>query len=396
MYHIELRNQLGRISDQLNAMTTKCEREGNRGLTADEREKFDKLADEYANIEGSIKRAEKADKISADLSRTLELGGPIIGHGLEELQDAYRLSPADARERKRASDPHAKAFTAFLRGGIENLDADSRQIMASRFLSNGSTGKIMNAQSTTTTQGGYLIPQGFSEQLEEAMKWFGGIEGTVGKFTTDSGNPLPWPTTNDTTNRGRIIGQNVQVSETDITFGQVTFSAYIGTSDLVLVPLALIEDSYFDIDALAADMLGTRLGRLYNWKCTVGTGSGEPNGIVTAAVAAGNINTFATGETTTMVYNDLVNIEHSVDPAYRNNPSSYWMFSDAVLKGLKKLVDTAGRPLWQPGLTASFREGARVNMTPGQPTILDHPYVINSDMATPAANSYSILFGDLS
>jgi hypothetical protein len=117
---------------------------------------------------------------------------------------------------------------------------------------------------------------------------------------------------------------------------------------------------------------------------TVGSGSNEPMGIVTAAVAAGNVTTFATGNTATIGYTDLVNVEHSVDPSYRYNASSYWMFSDAVLKVLKKLLDGQNRPLWQPGLSASFREGAgyqagQDGQSPAggmRPTVLDHPYAL--------------------
>jgi HK97 family phage major capsid protein len=156
--------------------------------------------------------------------------------------------------------------------------------------------------------------------LEDAKKWFGGIEGVVGKFTTGTGNPWPWPTVNDTANKGRIIGQNVQVTETDFVFGQVTFNAYIGSSDLVLIPLALMEDSFFNLDAFTARLLGTRLGRLYNQKCTIGSGSAEPTGIVTAAVTAGNTYTFPTGNSTGITYGALVNVEHSVDPAYGSIP----------------------------------------------------------------------------
>jgi HK97 family phage major capsid protein len=259
-------------------------------------------------------------------------------------------------------------------------------------------GGIRNAQSTSTgSQGGYIVPQGFSNQLEEAKKWFGGIDnGFVGRFKTETGNPWPWPTINDTTNMGRIIGQNVQVTETDLVFGQVTFNSYIFSSDLVLIPLALMQDSFFDMDALVARLLGTRLGRLYNYQMTVGTGSGEPTGIVTAAVAAGNIYQMPTGETSAISYQDLVNIEHSVDPSYRYNDTTCWMMSDAQLKLVKKLVDGNNRPLWQPGLSASFREGATVDITSSRPTILGHPYLINQNMPTPAANAYSILFGDMS
>jgi HK97 family phage major capsid protein len=67
-----------------------------------------------------------------------------------------------------------------------------------------------------------------------------------------------------------------------------------------------------------------------------------------------------------------------------------------MLKLLKLLVDGQSRPLWQPGLTASFETGASVNLLDSKPKILDHPYIINQDMAAPAANAYSMLFGDVS
>ena len=249
---------------------------------------------------------------------------------------------------------------------------------------------------TTGSQGGYVVPQGFSRDLDAAMLWFGGIDGIVGKFTTTTGNPWPWPTTNDTTNKGRIIGQNVQMTETDLVFGQVTFNAYIGSSDLVLIPQALLEDSYFDLNQLLAELLGIRLGRLYNWKCTVGTGTNEPTGIITAATTAGNILTLTAGNTASIAYNNLVDLEHSVNPSYRNRDSSRWMFSDSMLKLLKKLVDGNNRPLWQPGLTASFASGAGVDVSTSNPKILDHAYVVNADMAVPAASQYTIAFGDMS
>ena len=106
-------------------------------------------------------------------------------------------------------------------------------------------------------------------------------------------------------------------------------------------------------------------------------------------ITAGNTTQGTTGETTSCIYNDLVNTLHLVDPAYRSRPSCKWMFADATLKVLRKLVDGNSRPLWQPGLTAGFG-------TVFPETILDKPYVINQDMPVMAASAYSILFGDLS
>jgi HK97 family phage major capsid protein len=143
------------------------------------------------------------------------------------------------------------------------------------------------------------------------------------------------------------------------------------------------------MNAHIARVLGTRLGRLKNFKCTVGTGTNEPFGIVPAAVAAGNTVAGPTGTSTGWTYNNLVDLMHGVDPAYRDNQFSSFMFNDTTLKITRKLADSANRPLWQPGLNAGFGSGF-------PSTILDKPYVINNDMASMAPNADSALFGDLS
>lgn len=101
------------------------------------------------------------------------------------------------------------------------------------------------------------------------------------------------------------------------------------------------------------------------------------------AATAGKVS--ATGSTITPSYDDMVDLEHSVDPAYRSMPGVSWMFHDFMLRNLKKLKDTTGVPLWLPGLSAKDPD-----------TFLRYKYTINQDMPQPAANARSILFGDLS
>lgn len=403
LYAKQLREQKGRNAVVMQAAFDRLKTE-NRGFTPEERESWDRMATENTRLDEDIVRAEKMDDITADLSRlsaipgttqNLHNDGPLAASrdrllNLTKIRDTYRLTEAQKKERDK--DPLVRVFSNYLRLGLDEMQSSDKDILVAYM-----DGKILNTTSTTTnSQGGYLIPQGFSDKLDEAMKWYGGIEGTVEVFTTGTGNPLPYPLNNDTTNKGRIIGQNVQVQQTDPVFSSLTFNAYIGSSDLVLIPLALIQDSYFDLDTFTAKLLGTRLGRLYNNQCTVGTGSNAPMGIINAVTgnASPNVTTFTTGQTTSIIYNNLVDIQHSVDPAYREGPSVYWMFHDTMLKTLKKLVDGQSRPLWQPGLTASFREGAGVMAN--KPMILDSPYMINNDMAVPAANAYTLAYGDMS
>jgi HK97 family phage major capsid protein len=99
----------------------------------------------------------------------------------------------------------------------------------------------------------------------------------------------------------------------------------------------------------------------------------------TLGYTAGNSTT--SGETTSITYDDLVELEHSVDPAYRKN--ARFMMSDTALKTVKKLKDGIGRPLWMAGLAVKEPD-----------TINSYPYVINQDVAVPAASAKTVLFGD--
>lgn len=371
----ELQEKLARLATQMRAKTDLIKKE-NRVFTSLERTEWDKMVDEFDATEATLKAATRIDDIDDDLTKVPK--DKILEFGATDLK----------LKTERQKDPHWRAFSQFLKRGISVLSPEDQQLMNSRFV--GGPDGIRNAQTITTTGGGYLIPQGFSDQLEEAQKWYGGILGNVDTFDTETGNPLPWPTDNDTTNTGAMLAINTQVTEQDITFGQVTFNAFIGTSKLILVPLALIQDSYFDIDTYLLKKLAIRLGRLKNTQFTVGAGGGTaPTGIQTAAIAAGNVVTGPTGDATGWTYGDMVNLLHAVDPAYRDMPGAKFMFADSTLKISRKLVDSANRPLWQPGITAGFGNGF-------PPTILDKPYVINSDMPAMGANAYSALFGDLS
>jgi HK97 family phage major capsid protein len=379
LYAKALREKLDNIAVQMRGILDAAKTENNRRLTTDEATRYDNMLADFEGVEKDIARAERADKIEGDLRNVSR----------EEIMDHFNGSNGDARARRAEATPHQKAFSAYLRKGVNGLSQDQVLLMQE------GPAEIRNAaQSSSGSAGGYLIPSAFSNQLERAMKWFGGIDGFVRRISTTSGNTLAWPTVNDTSNKGRIIGENVQVTNTAVTFGTKSFGAYIGSSDLVLVPLSLANDSEFDMDSLVASLLGERLGRLFNYECTVGSGSSEPTGIVTAAVAAGLTRTFATGETATLTFDDLTDLEFDVDQAYRDNPSTAYMFSDKVLKVLRKLKDGDNRPIWMPGLTASVQEGAQV--VGYKPTINNHPYIVNNDMAVPAADADSILFGDFS
>ena len=341
------------------------------GMSPEDEKRFDGLMAEADKVEANIKRAEEA---AAEM---------------RELEAAYKPAvKPDTRERdgdpeSREAAAHkaeSRAFTAFLRGGISNLSGEQRKIMEARFESR-------SLAEGTGSAGGFLVPQDFYRKLTEAYKWYGGMRQSGATILqTSDGATMPFPTDNDTSNLGAILAENSQATELDQTFGSVSLSAWTYTSKIVTVPLNLVQDSAFDLDSYLARKLGIRIGRITNNHFTVGTGASQPRGVTIDATLG---KTGLTGQTLSVIYDDLVDLEHAVDPAYR--PQSRWMLHDSSLKVIKKIKDTAGRPLWRSSL-----EGIGVSVGANPDTINGYPYVVNNDMAVMAANAKSILFGDFS
>jgi HK97 family phage major capsid protein len=241
---------------------------------------------------------------------------------------------------------------------------------------------LTGAQSTTTT-GGYTVPDELMRSLEVALLAFGGVRSVATVIRTATGGPLPIPTTNDTSNKGEIIAENTTQNELEMTFGQLVLDAYKYTSKYILASVEFLQDSSINVPEFLGQALANRIGRITNDHFSTGDGSGKPKGIVDASTAG--VSSVADPPT----YDNFVDLVHSVDPEYRVN--GRFMMNDATLKSIKKIKvlqysgDTVGAPLWAPGLVA------------GQPdTILGYSYVINQSMASPGSSAKKVLFGDFS
>ncbi|SOR29835.1 Phage major capsid protein, HK97 family [Methylorubrum extorquens] len=267
-------------------------------------------------------------------------------------------------------------FNAWARSGYEGLDDAQRAHVKAR---RDEAQRIYGAQSVGTgSAGGFLAPRDFSATLIERMAAFGGMREVAQVIQTDSGNAIDYPTVDETGNEGEIVGESIAASAGDITFGTVDIGAYKYSSKVVVVPLELLQDSRIDIESYVNVALANRLARVTNRHFTVGTGVGQPRGAVVAA-GAGKVG--PAGQLASITYDDFVDLEHSVDPAYRTN--GRYMFHDQSLKAVKKLKDGQGRPLWRPGVT-----GGDAN------DILGYGYTINQHMPQMGAGAKSVLFGD--
>lgn len=352
-----------------------------------------------------IARIEAADKIGEELRARGEATAPVN-------------SGSQANDFKAVNERYCRAFRAALRskrasggfGADAGQDANVPSNIREALEAGVAYERSMNEQEQrdglvegapmlnhigTYSGLGFFVPTGFVNAIEQATKWYAPLlDGSVlNVMSTATGQPLPFPTSNDTTQVAVTVDESNDVSEQDVTAAQITMGAYKMTSGLVKCSLELLQDSAFDIEAWLAQRFAERWGRGLEAYLTTGDGIGKPTGFLTDIAASGATPVTAVGSaansggsedgSNSIGYQDLVNLEHSVDPSYRRGAK--YMFSDKTLAHLKTRLDKFGRPLWAPGIAV------------GQPdTINGRPYVINQSMPQIAPSASTIAFGDFS
>lgn len=231
----------------------------------------------------------------------------------------------------------------------------------------------------TGSAGGYLVPITLSTALEKQLLYYAPVRQVAQVIRTGTGNQYDIPTVNDTTNKGEIISENTQFNGQDVTFGKVTLNSYKYSSKLVLCSIEVLQDSIVDVPSLLGDLLGERLGRIQADHFTTGSGSSQPQGIVTGSTKGADA-----ASATAIGVDDILGLVHSVDRAYR--PQASFMMHDQTLLAVRKIKDSMGRPIF----TESYREGE-------PDRLLSYPVFVNNSMdSTIAATKKSILFGDMS
>lgn len=357
-----LREQRANVWSQMQEVMAAAESEG-RSLSAEESEKYTRAEADLDRLGGEIERQERHEAREREFSAVDRTGVvPDSRDGGRDGEDGER---------------YERAWSSWVRRGTQDVTSEERAALATGFVS----GHELRAQGVATnTAGGYLVPPAFRAKLVEAATFVAPMRQYAEVITTETGASLPWPTVDDTMNEGAILGENTQVSEQDIVLGQASIDSYTYTSKLVRVSYQLLNDNAFNLESFLGRALGERIGRVQNRHFTVGTGTGQPDGIVTGATV-GKVG--AAGQVTAVTYDDLIDLTESIDLAYANGLR--FMMSTSARKGIRKLKDGQGRALWEPSVQAGV---------PDQ--LLGYGIVLNNHVPAPAASAKSILFGNFS
>jgi HK97 family phage major capsid protein len=319
---------------------------------------YDKGMAELDAIDARIKRIEEANERIAAETRTMEVAAVAEKRGRDNRDEGLTL------------------YARWLKGGDKALNEADWQ-------------HIRNTMSTTTgSEGGFTVDSQVATSVLDAMKSFGGMRGVSTVIATAGVGAMSFPTSNGTAEVGEIIAENQTATDADVTFGTISLPVYKYSSKVVAVPFELLQDSSVDIEAFVRTRLVERIGRITNTHFTTGTGSAQPNGVVTAATV-GETAPNSDSQVTAVKYDSLVNLQHSVDPAYRALGRARWMFNDATLKVIRKIKDGSSRPIFVPGYDQTVPGGS-------PDTLLGAPITINQDVPSMNVSARSILYGDFS
>lgn len=327
-----------------------------RDFTPDEQEQWDKIESDLVSVRGKIEKEEQLRRNLAEISddemdrrgnRVPEQKKPVYADVFRKLAGGRRFSSLTTEERALA---------------LEKRGTDPQSV-------------------GTDSLGGYLVPETWSDRLITTMKEYGTLLGVASIDRPSQGGTVRYPTHDGTAETGRWIAENAQRLTKDTSFGEVTLADHEVTSDIIRISAALAQDNNYNLEGVLTSLLARRIGVTMGEAMTVGDGVGKPRGVVLDATA---------GTTTTAVdaltFDELMDLEHSLDPAYRNAGRNVrFMMNDSTLSAIKKLSfgTNDARPLWIP----SFREGE-------PDRILGYQYVINQAMADLGATNVPVLFGD--
>lgn len=331
-----------------------------RELNADEVSKYEALEADYEKVGNEIRDLELEARLNSR-EREMEAEG-------EDAYSAKRLGyEADKGEHFSRNKAYNDAFFGtYMRGGKNAMAREHFNAL----------------EEGTDSEGGYIVPEEFETKLIEILQEMDPVRKLATVVTTRSDRNIPVEVDDGDF---AYIDEEGAYGEDDPAFGRVVLSAF-KSGGIIKVSEELLQDAFFNLPTYLRGLAGRRYNRLEENNFAAGNGSAKPLGLFsTTAVAGTSVTGFqgATSAQAVITGDDLIETFHSLSRSYRQNAS--WLVSDAIVKMIRKLKDSEGNYIWQPGLQA------------GQPDrIFQRPVYVSEGAVAPAPGAKSMIFGDFS
>lgn len=317
-------------------------------VSAEDAAAYDRMEADVVNLGKEIERLERQAAIDAELARATST--PITNQPNGRIDGEAKTG--------RGTEEYKRAFWNGMRNRISY--------------------DVQNALSIgTDSEGGYLVPDEYEKKLVEALQdevFFRSLATVIRTSSGDRKIPI-------VTGKGEAawIDEGGQFPESDDSFGQTSIGAY-KLATMIKVSDELLNDSVFNIEQYISKEFGRRIGTKEEEAFFIGDGQGKPIGLFHAT---GGAETGVTAASTSITFDDVMDLYYSLRAPYRNKAS--WLLNDSTVKALRKLKDSNGNYIWQP----SVREGE-------PDRILNRPYRTSIFVPELAEGKRVMAFGDYS
>jgi len=374
----ELREKKARCVTQARGYMAEAEKEKDEAKKADLLRQADEAIAEGEGYERQAETMEREERMGR-----LETG--------QDAGDPRRPVPSDGEGRAQEGGEaitYRQAFMDYvLAGGLQSeLLPEARNVLRAGFTP---VSGEQRAQTSTNAEGGFLIPEEAMPGLVQAMIDWGPMydDDFCTVLNTTGGGTIPIPGIDDTASTAEATAtEGADLTDDggkDIVATRKELGDYMFDTEWLRISPQLASGSFMNFETILNGLLGERLGRKANAQLTLGTGTGQPQGIVTGATASG----VTTAATDGVTGDELIAFFHSIGSAYRRSPKFRAMFNDNTLAALHKLKDGQGNYLIRLAPDGSGR------IVVGAVTI---PYAVNDDMASMGASATPIVAGDFS
>ena len=239
--------------------------------------------------------------------------------------------------------------------------------------------EVRNALSVgVDSEGGYLVPDTYEQNLVEALHDEMVIRRLAHVFTTASGNhKIPVVGTHGV---ATWVEESGEIPESTEKFAQKYIGAHKLTA-LIKVSEELLNDSAFDLEDYFRREFARRISNAEEIAFITGDGNGKPTGLFSNTEGADVGITAASA--TAITADEIIRLYHSLSAPYRSK--AVWLMNDATVNAIRLLKDSNGQYIWQAGL----KDGA-------PDTILGRPVYTATSVPGIEAGQKVMAFGDLS
>ncbi len=379
-----------RVWEEAKAHLDDCQkRHPSEEMNAEERAKWDALNGRIDAIDDEVKTFVARETREAESATARDAFDRQHGTGASDNKqrsegEAFRAWAQGQERRGNISDERGdvtrNAWAIDLRGAMREAKA----------MRAGASGEELRALLWDTGTSGSLVPTILSRTLYQYMEYeIAALRMNTTKITTAGGEPLNFPRVLAHGIATQVIAQGTAIGGTDPTFSYMHLDAY-KYGQLLQVASEVLQDSGVDIIGFIGENIGRAVGRVIDADLIVGTGTSEPQGMMTAGTgAAGTVSTG--GSLITPTYETLVNAVYSVNDSYRNGQSTAWLMHDSSAGTIRKIRDgaggTIGAVLWEPSLTRGIQGGE-------PDSLLGYPVYTDAYVATSGSNARTVAFGD--